>query len=186
MLARLRALAAMPWLERRALAAGVVLNPLMLLVLRTRGTKAAVRIVEGASSRRFERVRREATPAVLELASRIGASVNRAAREPAPEVTCLARSLTTRLLLRRRGIDGLLRIGVAPADEDTRNDAANGNGLSFHAWVEVGDVPVNDAPDVAERFATFPLDVGSLSSLDLRSSGSARSSRTRRRRSARE
>lgn len=182
--ARLRKLAAMPSLERRVLAVGLVMNPLMLLVLRTSGTQGALRIVGTASSRHFERRRHEATPATVVLASRIGASVNRAARDPAPEVTCLARSLTTQILLQRRGIESSVRIGVASSGSSL-GPSESDSGLLFHAWVEVAGVPVNDSLDVARTFTPFPLDGDSLSKFELRPSGSARSSRSRMRRSAR-
>jgi len=43
-----------------------------------------------------------------------------------------------------QGVPAELRIGVRTQE-----------GFSAHAWVEVGGQPVNDAPDVAERFAPF-------------------------------
>jgi transglutaminase superfamily protein len=59
--------------------------------------------------------------------------------------TCLTRSLLLIWLLRRRGIHTQLRIGVRLA----------GGGLAAHSWVELGDLPVNDQPDVRARFAPF-------------------------------
>lgn len=53
---------------------------------------------------------------------------------------------------------------VATAPQGCAGPAAIGvqtNGaFAAHVWVEVGGQPVNDAPDVAERFAPFD---GSLS-----------------------
>lgn len=59
--------------------------------------------------------------------------------------TCLTRSLLLIWLLRRRGVQTQLRIGVRLA----------GDGLAAHAWVELGDVPVNDQADIRDRFAPF-------------------------------
>jgi hypothetical protein len=58
---------------------------------------------------------------------------------------CLQRSLVLAWLLRRRGIDGRLRIGVQ-TDE---------GGLIAHAWVEVAGEPVNDTRDHCARYAAF-------------------------------
>jgi hypothetical protein len=58
--------------------------------------------------------------------------------------SCLRQSLLVWWLLRRQGVPAELRIGVRKQE-----------GFAAHAWVEVGDQPVNDAPDVAERFAPF-------------------------------
>jgi hypothetical protein len=81
------------------------------------------------------------------------------AREPAEAVNlvagravvgarCLGRSLVLWFLLRRRGIDAEFVLGAA---------APGGGELAAHAWVEVAGVPVNDAPDVRERFGSFDL-----------------------------
>lgn len=75
-----------------------------------------------------------------------------AARRGLHKGTCLTRSLTLLMLLRKEGIEGDLRIGV-------RLVAGK---LDAHAWVEVHGEPVNDTPDVASRYAayerTIPLD----------------------------
>ncbi len=84
------------------------------------------------------------SPSVAEL-SDIGALVNSAAHYAPGPVTCLTRSLLLRWLLRRRGIASDLRIGV---------QLVQGR-LDAHAWVEYEGMPINDAPDVAQRFAAF-------------------------------
>ena len=97
----------------------------------------------------------ETSLSVAEL-NDIGALVNSAARYAPGPVTCLTRSLLLRWLLRRRGIASDLRIGV---------QLVQGR-LDAHAWVEYEGVPINDAPDVAQRFAAFtePLSPGAFSS----------------------
>ena len=75
----------------------------------------------------------------------LGTLVNTAARHALGPATCLTRSLLLRWLLHRRGAQTDLRIGVKL--DQGRLDA--------HAWVEAGGIPLNDSPDVAERFAPF-------------------------------
>jgi len=88
--------------------------------------------------------------------SDIGTLVNNAAHYAPGPVTCLTRSLLLRWLLRRRGIASKLRIGVQLTE----------GRLDAHAWVEVEGIPINDAPDVAQRFAAFddPLSPEAFSS----------------------
>ncbi len=63
--------------------------------------------------------------------------------------TCLDRSVFLWFLMRQRGLDGRIRIGVA-FDPERRLDG--------HAWVEFEGRVVNDAPDVAQRFEVFDED----------------------------
>lgn len=134
-----------------------LVNPIMLAVLRVRGTRAAVDMVRRASARPLATRRRPITDDTITDAKRTCAWVNRGAAWPLPTVTCLARSLTGQLLLQRRGIETALRIGVRPADVGESGASA---GLQFHAWLEVGNVPVNDLLDISDRFFAFPLDEG--------------------------
>jgi hypothetical protein len=62
--------------------------------------------------------------------------------------TCLDRSVFLWLVMRLHGIDGAIRIGL------TRSDGP----LEGHAWVELDGSVVNDAADVAERYAVFDED----------------------------
>lgn len=57
-------------------------------------------------------------------------------------VSCLPQALVLHQLLVRDGWEGCICFGARPA----------GSTLEAHAWVEVDGVPVNDSPDVAERF----------------------------------
>jgi hypothetical protein len=65
-------------------------------------------------------------------------------------VSCLRRSLLLWWLLRRDGIDTVLRVGVN----------REGGTLHAHAWVEHRGTPLNDADDVALRFPAFDRDFG--------------------------
>jgi len=86
----------------------------------------------------------------------LGTLVNSAAFHAPGPANCLSRSLFLQWLLRRRGVESELRIGV---------QLRRGR-LDAHAWLEVGGRPVNDALGVAERYAAFnqPLSAGLFSS----------------------
>ena len=124
--------------EKRVFLSAVLLLPLIWLGLRLFGLarlQAWIDRVPFAARRQLS---------VAEL-SDIGALVNSAARYAPGPVTCLTRSLLLRWLLRRRGIASVLRIGVQLVE----------GRLDAHAWVEYQGVPINDAPDVGQRFAAF-------------------------------
>lgn len=59
--------------------------------------------------------------------------------------TCLRRSVTLLRELERLGLSGDLHLGV-------RTDPA---GIGAHAWVQVGDVVVNDDPDLVATYSTL-------------------------------
>jgi hypothetical protein len=64
-----------------------------------------------------------------------------------PSATCLAQALATKLLLRRRGYDPALRIGV------TRNEAGE---FQAHAWIEYdGDIVLGYLSDMS-RYSKLP------------------------------
>ena len=60
---------------------------------------------------------------------------------------CLPRSLSLWRMLRRRGVDAVVRIGAKMTQRR----------LDGHAWVEVGGIVVNDRPDVAKEFTPLRL-----------------------------
>ena len=64
--------------------------------------------------------------------------------------TCLRRSLLLWWLLRRDGIETVLRVGV-------NRDSGS---LNAHAWIEYLGRPLNDADDIALRFPAFDQDFG--------------------------
>jgi hypothetical protein len=67
-----------------------------------------------------------------------------ARRSPAP-ATCLTRSLVLGWLLRRRGVDAQLRIGVRLVDGQ----------LCAHAWLECDGAPLNEQPAVVAQYSAF-------------------------------
>ncbi|HVJ67195.1 MAG TPA: lasso peptide biosynthesis B2 protein [Caulifigura sp.] len=72
----------------------------------------------------------------------VSQAVKAAARNGIREPNCLRSSLVLNYLLRRRGYDSQLRIGVR----------REGHKFEAHAWVELHDRVVNDTQDVATRF----------------------------------
>lgn len=124
--------------EKRVFVSAVTLLPLFWVGLRVCGFARLRAWLERSA------LVPESRPAVDELAA-FGRLVNTAANRAPGPVTCLTRSLLLRWLLRRRGVASDLRIGV---------QFVQGK-LEAHAWVEYAGVPINDAPDVARRFAAF-------------------------------
>jgi len=71
--------------------------------------------------------------------------INGAARLLFRREACLERSILLWSLLRRRGIESELRIGVATEDGTIR----------AHAWVEIDGEPINEQPQTNKKFAAF-------------------------------
>lgn len=140
------------WPEKRLLFTAMLLLPLFWISLRALGFQRFQAWLDRPPVR-------HSTPSppqpTLEEMSAMGALVNLAGRYAPGPATCLTRSLLLRWLLSRSGANTELRIGV-------KLDQGK---LDAHAWVEAGGVPINDARDVAERFAPFhqPLSPESFS-----------------------
>ncbi len=138
MIGKLARLGSLSWPERRVLLQAVLLLPLFAVGIRMLGlARLRAWVVCAPATSPVSR-------AAVEPA-RMGALINSAgANLPAP-ATCLTRSLLLDWMLRRRGVHSELRIGVR----------MTGGAFDAHAWVECDGRPVNDAPDVAQRFAAF-------------------------------
>ena len=80
----------------------------------------------------------------MSYALRLGRLARIAGRYVPTNGSCLRQSLIVWWLLRRKGVPAELRIGVRTQE-----------GFAAHAWVEVDGQPVNDATDVAKRYAPF-------------------------------
>lgn len=97
---------------------------------------------------RLQHIPLAAIPPGIETASvpaRISYLVNGAARLLFRREACLERSLLLWTLLRRRGIESELKIGVATEESTMR----------AHAWVEIDGEPINEQPQISEKFAAF-------------------------------
>lgn len=127
--------------DRRLLVLAVVVQPLVRLALRALGFRrchlALRRLAPG--TRRSEAT----TRAPLEEATRAAQLVHSAGLHGLLDRGCLTHSLTLWWLLRRRGIDSEICIGVRKV----------GNRLEAHAWVECSGTVVSDHPEVGRRFA---------------------------------
>ena len=75
----------------------------------------------------------------------IARAVKLAANHGPYRANCLKQSLVIWWLLQRHGVESTLRIGV-------RKNAAV---LEAHAWVECLGQPLNDVPDIHQRFSPF-------------------------------
>ena len=81
----------------------------------------------------------------IDEAREAAVAIDLAARRGIWRANCLQRSVVLWRELLRLGVHGDLRIGVGPGTAQPK----------MHAWVEVADVVVNDAPDVGEQFRPF-------------------------------
>jgi len=147
-LAKLRAL---DGAERRLLAIALIALPLVAAALAIAGYLR----VHAALSRwpRVSPARFDGEGARSARAQRVARVVVIAAAHGPVRTTCLRRALLTWWLLRREGIETVVRVGVA------RTRGA----LDAHAWVEYLGRPLGDADDVAARFAPFERDFGTPS-----------------------
>jgi hypothetical protein len=142
-LARLRSLSLAQW---RVLVASLALVPAVQFALRTLGFGPTVRRLAAWSDR-------PVGPSGVVEARVVAEPVAIVAGRRLVGARCLGRSLVLWFLLRRRGVDAELLIGA---------DAAAG-ALSAHAWVEVQGQPVNDVPDVRDRFGSLGVPLPRLS-----------------------
>jgi Transglutaminase-like superfamily len=123
--------------ERRVLLVAAILLPFLAAALRVAG---------------FARVRRWLVPSTIHRRApsdvepqTLAVLVNAASNHLPIAGSCLTRSLLLDWMLRRRGVDSALRLGVRLVE----------GRLQAHAWVEVGGRPVNDVPGVAAEFLPF-------------------------------
>ena len=71
--------------------------------------------------------------------------INAAARLVFRRAACLERSIMLWTLLRKKGIESELKIGVAKANKE----------LQAHAWVEIDGTAINEPHDSHQRFTAF-------------------------------
>src|SRR5262245_40904904 len=134
--------------ERRVLVVSLIALPLVaagLALLGFRRTRTVMARWPRRGPARFPTVEGEKAHALR--TARVVAIV--AGRGPL-RTTCLRRSLLLWWLLRRDGIETVIRVGVNRA----------GGTLNAHAWVEHRNRPLIDADDIARRFEAFAEDFG--------------------------
>lgn len=86
---------------------------------------------------------------VLEKARQTARMVTIAAAHSLFRPSCLDRSFLLWAMLRRRGIESDLFLGVRKDEEK----------FEAHAWVEINGVVLNDMDDVRKRFLPFPMPI---------------------------
>lgn len=121
---RLRQWWKLPFRERAAVAALMVVQPAISLALHTVGYHRTLRWLERRSEHRYPRT---ATVAELAFAQRTAQLAAIAGRHGPVTTTCLRQALAIYWLLRRRGLQPSLKLGVARIN--TTPD--------MHAWVEL-------------------------------------------------
>ncbi|MEO5595972.1 MAG: lasso peptide biosynthesis B2 protein [Lysobacteraceae bacterium] len=126
----------------RLLQLGLML-PVVAGLLRMLGMMGCARLMQQSNRRRLTH---PATAPEIQYAQRLAELAAIAGRRSAIRTTCLRQALLLQWLLRRRGLDAQLRIGVR------KNNAA----LDAHAWVELDGVALGE-PDLAH--AKFPDDL---------------------------
>lgn len=124
--------------EQRFLLTAMAGLPLVWAGLRLFGLAAVQAWIGQAESR-------PKIAARIEDVKRLGALVNLGAQHMLGPSSCLPRSLLLVWLLRRKGIESQLRIGV-------RLDSGI---LAAHAWVEYGGIPANDRDGIQEHYSAF-------------------------------
>jgi hypothetical protein len=130
----------LPPADRGLLVGVLAFLPAVAAALRVLGLRRVCRILSrAAATGPCDR------PEDAGAAQAVGRLVDIAARRGVGRPTCLARSVTLWWLLRRRGIDSTLRIGVRTVE----------GRMEAHAWVEHAGLVLNEADDVGERFAPF-------------------------------
>lgn len=138
LLSRFRSLSAR---ERAFVLQASLLLPWTALALRTMGTGRLLRVAQHPSL--LARPRR----AHLSV-ERCGQLLDSAARHGVLRRHCLREAIVLVALLRRRGVEALVRIGVRKERDE---------GFEAHAWVEVDGVPVTgDLEAVRGDYREFP------------------------------
>lgn len=140
---RLRGWLSLPPHERAALLRLLFGLPLMSLSLRVLDYRRTRRLVEWLTSGHEPRL---ASREELQQADRLAQLAATAGRHGLIEATCLRQSLLVYAILRRRGLQPELRLGV-------RRD---GEGFAAHAWVELGGQRLAQSDIVFAPFAELP------------------------------
>ena len=141
-----RRLRLLTWAQRRVLVVAVLLVPATRAALRRPGfTATAARLARWSSGTARSHNKDQAD----QLVEAVALVAGRTLRGP----KCLTRSMVAWFLLRRRGFDAVLRLGVPVATEGP---------FEAHAWVELDGAVVWEPADVQERFDPFDLQLPRL------------------------
>lgn len=136
----LRTFLALPRAEAVLFVEASALLPLVVLSVRRAGYERTRRRLERFAGRRAVPAEAGQADAQVDAAVRM---VHATVRRHPVSALCLARSITLWFLLRRRGIESDVVIGVRPG----------GAPLDAHAWVERDGVPLNEAQAIVDTYA---------------------------------
>lgn len=132
----------LPWRSKRLALQCALILPFTYAGLKLLGFKTFLKVIEHLTS-----VAPKSSEYSEEQARRdtqLFSAVTR--RIPLP-LKCLGRSLALCWLLRWHGADAEIHIGVRKSNQ----------GLDAHAWVQIGDLVINDSEDVTERYTGLSL-----------------------------
>ncbi|PYT74863.1 MAG: lasso peptide biosynthesis B2 protein [Acidobacteria bacterium] len=122
---------------------------LVSLSLRLRGFRSTQTTLQKSLSHRLPQMDHDSAKKRVALTARM---VNAADRHGLVHPSCLAKSLTFWWLLGRQGIASQLRIGIRK-----ENDR-----LEAHAWVQRGDIALNEPEEHHHHYAAFDAGLASL------------------------
>ena len=137
-----RSLRQQSWRDRWTLLQAFAMLPASSLALSVLGYRRCHAALARLAPRPKQPITPEQQVALAVRTARLVRAANSRSVRPA---ACLSRSLTLWWLLRRRGIESQLRVGVRKGEQ----------GIQAHAWVELAGQVVNDAADVAQQYAPF-------------------------------
>ena len=160
-----------PLEERALILRALVFLPITEIGLRVMGFQRCKEMIEKLRVReRPSRTLGSVSPG--EMAWKITRAVRTVELHGPGAPNCLERSMLLWWMLRRRGIEGELRIGARK----------NGSRLEAHAWVELEGEVLNDSPEVHRHYARFdgPIaamkaDCGAAGEADAPTAGEAAS-----------
>ena len=144
-----RKLRGLSWPERLLLVQAGVALPAVAALIRVRGLKGCQALLARLSPPASPG--RGADGPAESLARGVVRIVTAAAAHGPYRANCLQQSVTLWWLLRRRGLEGELRIGTRKRDGQ----------FDAHAWVEFCGRALNESRDVGARYAVFERPINS-------------------------
>ncbi len=136
-----RRLCSLTWAQRRVVVVAVLLVPATRVALWKPGFTATTARLANWSDGNARPAGRSEADALVEAVALVA---GRTLRGP----KCLTRSMVSWFLLRRQGVDAVLRVGVP---------ATRGGAFEAHAWVELDGAVLWEPADVQDRFGAFDL-----------------------------
>ena len=143
-LSKVESLRALSWESRGLLVEAALAIPAMHVLVRVFGVGRLHDVLAGLTAARVN-AQGDAGAGSAKRVGEVARVVAMAARHAPGDHSCLHRSMALWWMLRRRGFDGRLRMGVR------KGDAA----FEAHAWVNHAGVALNDDPEVENRYESL-------------------------------